>query len=60
MLTWGWRIPLLLSAPFGLVALFMRLRLDESAAYENAHAEGPTNTIATSFGARSSINGSPC
>src|ERR1700761_8393947 len=24
MLTWGWRIPLLLSAPFGLVALYLR------------------------------------
>ncbi|MBV9322025.1 MAG: MFS transporter [Mycobacterium sp.] len=36
MLTWGWRIPLLLSAPFGLIALYMRLRLDESPAYENA------------------------
>jgi MHS family proline/betaine transporter-like MFS transporter len=38
MLTWGWRVPLLLSAPFGLVALFMRLRLEESEAYENAGA----------------------
>ena len=38
MLTWGWRVPLLLSAPFGLFALYMRLRLDESAAYQNAHA----------------------
>jgi MFS transporter, MHS family, proline/betaine transporter len=38
MLAWGWRIPLLLSAPFGLIALYMRLRLDESAAYENARA----------------------
>jgi len=38
MLTWGWRIPLLLSAPFGLIALYMRLRLDESAAYRNASA----------------------
>jgi MFS transporter, MHS family, proline/betaine transporter len=37
-LTWGWRIPLLVSAPFGLIAVYMRLRLDESAAYENAHA----------------------
>ena len=35
MLTWGWRIPLLLSAPFGLIALYMRLRLEESPAYEN-------------------------
>ena len=39
MLTWGWRIPLLLSAPFGLVALFMRMRLKESPAYQKATAE---------------------
>jgi MHS family proline/betaine transporter-like MFS transporter len=36
MLTWGWRIPLLLAAPLGLVALFMRLRLEESPAYRNS------------------------
>ncbi len=36
MLTWGWRIPLLLAAPFGVVAIIMRLRLDESPAYQNA------------------------
>ena len=29
MLTWGWRVPLLLSAPLGLVAVLMRMRLDE-------------------------------
>src|SRR5581483_8251512 len=28
MLTWGWRVPLLLSAPLGLVAVFMRTRLE--------------------------------
>lgn len=37
MLTYGWRIPLLLGAPFGLVALYLRLRLDESSAYQSAH-----------------------
>jgi MHS family proline/betaine transporter-like MFS transporter len=36
MLSWGWRIPLLLSAPLGLAALFMRLRLEESSAYEES------------------------
>ena len=38
MLAWGWRIPLLISAPFGCIGLYMRLRLDESPAYENANA----------------------
>lgn len=32
-LVWGWRIPLLLAAPTGLIALYMRLRLAESAAF---------------------------
>jgi MHS family proline/betaine transporter-like MFS transporter len=34
MLTWGWRVPLLVSAPLGLVAVFMRMRLEESPAYQ--------------------------
>ncbi|WP_267887841.1 MFS transporter [Mycolicibacter sinensis] len=36
MLSWGWRIPLLLSAPLGLAALYLRLRLEESTAYQQA------------------------
>ena len=35
-LTWGWRAPLLLSAPLGIVAIFMRLRLEESPAFQKA------------------------
>ncbi|OBI40430.1 MFS transporter [Mycobacterium kyorinense] len=34
MLSWGWRIPYLLGVPLALVALFMRLRIEESPAYE--------------------------
>jgi MHS family proline/betaine transporter-like MFS transporter len=34
MLTWGWRVPLLLSAPLGLVAVYMRMRLEESPLYQ--------------------------
>jgi MFS transporter, MHS family, proline/betaine transporter len=34
MLAWGWRIPLLLGAPFGMLALYLRLRIEESPAYE--------------------------
>ncbi len=37
MITYGWRIPLLLGLPFGLVALCLRLRLKESSAYQSAH-----------------------
>jgi MHS family proline/betaine transporter-like MFS transporter len=34
MLSWGWRIPFLVGAPFGLIALYMRLRIEESPAYD--------------------------
>ncbi|UMB72306.1 MFS transporter [Mycobacterium paraterrae] len=39
MLTWGWRVPMLLSAPLGLVAIFMRMRLEESPAYDGGAPE---------------------
>ncbi|BBX44525.1 MFS transporter [Mycobacterium cookii] len=43
-LGWGWRVPLLLSAPLGVVAVYMRMRLEESPAYreaqQNAEAAG--------------------
>jgi MHS family proline/betaine transporter-like MFS transporter len=38
-LTWGWRVPLLLSAPLGAVAVYMRMRLEESPAYQQAHQD---------------------
>ena len=38
-LTWGWRVPLLLSAPLGIVAIFMRMRLEESPAFQASTAE---------------------
>jgi MHS family proline/betaine transporter-like MFS transporter len=38
MLAWGWRIPFLLAAPLGLIALYLRSRIDESPMYERAHA----------------------
>ena len=42
MLTWGWRLPLLLSAPLGLVAVFMRMRLEESPAYQGESRQQAT------------------
>ncbi|MDT5348951.1 MAG: transporter, family, proline/betaine transporter [Mycobacterium sp.] len=32
-LAWGWRVPLLLGAPLGLIAIYMRVRLEESPAF---------------------------
>lgn len=40
---WGWRLPFLLAVPLGLLALWLRLRLDESPSFrrERAAAAGP-------------------
>src|SRR5699024_9673388 len=34
MLNWGWRIPYLMGVPIAGVALYMRLRIEETPAYE--------------------------
>ncbi|MEU1463269.1 glycine betaine/L-proline transporter ProP [Streptomyces sp. NPDC005727] len=34
MLHWGWRIPFLAAAPLGLIGLYLRLRLDETPAFQ--------------------------
>jgi MHS family proline/betaine transporter-like MFS transporter len=39
---WGWRLPFLLTLPLGLAALWLRLRLDETPAFQEEHeAEHP-------------------
>lgn len=38
MLAWGWRVPFLLAAPLGLIAVYLRKRIDESPDYEEMHA----------------------
>jgi MHS family proline/betaine transporter-like MFS transporter len=38
MLSWGWRVPFLLAAPLGLIAIYLRKRIDESPDYEDVHA----------------------
>ena len=43
MLAWGWRIPLLLGAPFGVLALYLRLRIEESPAYEQVSSSMPVD-----------------
>jgi MHS family proline/betaine transporter-like MFS transporter len=41
MLSWGWRIPFLLALPLGIVGLYLRLRLEETPAFQKlvAHSE---------------------
>ena len=43
MLSWGWRIPFLLAIPFGLLALYFRMKIDESPTFEATQA---TNELA--------------
>lgn len=41
MASWGWRVPFLIAAPMGIVGLYLRLRLDETPAFQavaNEHA----------------------
>ncbi|OBH19301.1 MFS transporter [Mycolicibacter terrae] len=40
MLHWGWRVPFLLGVPLALVTLYMRLRIDESPAFEELGEHG--------------------
>ncbi|WP_068088469.1 glycine betaine/L-proline transporter ProP [Novosphingobium rosa] len=34
MLSWGWRIPFLIAGPLGLLGLYMRLKLEETPAFQ--------------------------
>ncbi|TDH49793.1 MFS transporter [Mycobacterium eburneum] len=43
MLSWGWRLPLLLSAPLGVIAVYLRLQLEESPAYQDANGDQDTS-----------------
>ncbi|OKK07645.1 MFS transporter [Streptomyces sp. CB03234] len=39
MEAWGWRIPFLVAGPLGLVGLYLRLKLDETPAFQKLEAE---------------------
>ncbi|MCS0605367.1 glycine betaine/L-proline transporter ProP [Streptomyces sp. LP11] len=56
MLQWGWRIPFLVAAPLGLIGLYLRLRLDETPAFQKleggqAKATEAADTVETSAAA---------
>ncbi|MEV7424083.1 glycine betaine/L-proline transporter ProP [Streptomyces sp. NPDC091212] len=50
MESWGWRIPFLVAGPLGLVGLYLRLRLDETPAFQkleagNVHASDAADAV---------------
>jgi len=49
MLAWGWRIPFLLAAPLGLVAVYLRSRIEESPDYEKVHKAALPMSVRTQF-----------
>ncbi len=45
MLAWGWRVPFLLGAPFGLIGYLIRRNLLESEEFQRAQDRGATHKI---------------
>src|SRR5699024_8783365 len=43
--TWGWRIPFLLAAPFGLVVVYLRFKLDETPSFKNKTEDSENNIL---------------
>ncbi|MGW9047202.1 MFS transporter [Streptomyces lydicus] len=51
MQSWGWRLPFLVAAPIGLIGLYLRLKLDETPAFQKlADDEGPAADTASHSG----------
>ncbi|MCD8879202.1 MFS transporter [Staphylococcus kloosii] len=46
--TWGWRFPFLLAAPFGIIVVYLRYRLDETPSFKN-RTEEAQNHLLTAF-----------
>lgn len=44
MESWGWRIPFLVGGPIGIVGLYLRMRLEETPAFQKLAAEQAANT----------------
>lgn len=42
LLSWGWRIPFLIAGPLGIVGLYLRLKLEETPAFQKQQAEAAT------------------
>ncbi|MFE5700318.1 MFS transporter [Rhodococcus koreensis] len=42
--SWGWRVPFLVAGPLALLALYLRLRVEESPVFNKLRSEGKTET----------------
>ena len=40
MLDWGWRVPFLLAGPFGMIALYIRLQLEDTPEFQELERRG--------------------
>jgi MFS transporter, MHS family, proline/betaine transporter len=40
LISWGWRIPFLIGGPLGVVGIYLRLKLDETPAFQRMAREG--------------------
>ncbi|MFE1956944.1 MFS transporter [Streptomyces sp. NPDC059479] len=50
MEAWGWRVPFLIAGPLGLIGLYLRLRLDETPAFQRLAPEAVTTTVKGDLG----------
>ncbi|WP_320781863.1 glycine betaine/L-proline transporter ProP [Streptomyces sp. CRN 30] len=50
MLSWGWRLPFLIAGPLGVIGLYMRLKLEESPAFQQQLDEHEKNMAQESAG----------
>ncbi|MBF7018075.1 MFS transporter [Staphylococcus durrellii] len=46
--TWGWRLPFLLAAPFGIIVVYLRYKLDETPSFKNKE-DDTQNNLLTAF-----------
>lgn len=54
---WAWRLPFLLALPLGLVALWLRLRLEESPSFRRLSREGQPSAVPAQRGAAPRTSG---
>jgi MFS family permease len=52
---WGWRIPFLVCAPLGLVALYLRLKVEETPQFERLRADRESHVAPPSLSPRQTL-----